>query len=227
MIYVLRQWKDGQVSGLLNHLERNGVAYEVLEAYSLEEYPLLRQGDAVIGLGGPPSVCKMRDPNYECRFLLDEELFIAEAEAAGIPFLGICLSHQLRAVMAGQEVRSGRHVFAMHEVRLTAAGERHWLFDGLPPYPVFYQNHGDYVTGVPRTAELLATSDTCAVEAVAWNDRSVSTQFHPEVLGSQIEGAVARFPKAMAQHGLTLEGLLASIPPDYDAYTARMFDNFL
>jgi GMP synthase-like glutamine amidotransferase len=219
LIFILRQWLHGQVSGLLVHLDRHRLPYRIIEAYQVKQYPYVSKADAVIVLGGPSSVTRPEP------FLVREARFLAEAQRAGIPILAICLGHQLRSRMAHVEVRSGRTVFGVEPIELTAAGRHHWLFKGLPQVPWFYQNHRDHVMGVARSATLLATSATCPVEAVAWDDYSVSTQFHPEILAAEIPHAVARFADKL--QGVTIDDVTARIPAHYDPYVTRLFDNFL
>jgi GMP synthase-like glutamine amidotransferase len=226
LLYVLRQWKEGQIAGIVHHARRQQLPYEIVEAFDVQHWPELKPGDALIGLGGPPSVCNMRQPDYEHTFLLEEELFLAEARRNGIPLLGLCLSHQLLACMEGQPVGTGRQVFGIEPVELTRAGQRHWLFEGMPSRFYMYQNHSDYVLSIASTARLLGCSATCTAEAVAWDDRTVSTQFHPEVLLGQMPMCMARCRQSLAATGLTMEQMLARVPADYESYTERMFDNF-
>jgi len=55
------------------------------------------------------------------------------------------------------------------------------LFEGLGDPPVFWESHFWEVTDVPPGFSLLASTDTCRVQALKHQDRLVySTQFHPE-----------------------------------------------
>lgn len=227
MIYVLRQWKNGSVTGIRWHLERNQVPYQIIEAYESPQYPELKKGDAIIGLGGPPSVCNMHDKDYEHEFILYEAGFLGYAILEGIPFFGICLSHQLRAKMYNNPVETKTLEFGIQEIELNAEGRSHWLFEGLPKRVCFYQHHRDHVLHVNSGAVLLGNSSGCPVEAVAWDDVGVSTQFHPEVLASDIPDALGKYPDSLAAVGLTLDEMMARLPADYMAYVTRLFDNFL
>jgi GMP synthase-like glutamine amidotransferase len=227
VIYVLRQWKNGNITGIKWHLERNKVPYQIIEAYECPQYPELKKGDAVIGLGGPPSVCNMHDKDYEHEFILYEAGFLGYAVLEEIPFFGICLSHQLRAKMYNNPVETKTLEFGIQEVELNQDGRSHWLFEGMPETVRFYQHHRDHVLKVNSGAVLLGNSPNCPVEAVAWDDYGVSTQFHPEVLAADIPDALAKYPQSLEATGMTLDQMMARLPDDYMPYVTRMFDNFL
>ncbi len=227
MIYVLRQWENGSISGPKWHLERNNVPYQIIEAHTSPQYPDLKKGDAIIGLGGPPSVVTLHEPDYEHEFLLYEAGFLGYAALQEIPFLGICLSHQLRAKMESNPVESRTYEFGLQTIELTKEGRAHWLFEGLPPALTVYQHHRDHVTTVNSGAFLLAASANCSVESVAWDDCSASVQCHPEVLISDIPDALTKYPKSLAATGLTVDEMLARLQPNYVELMIRFFDNFL
>lgn len=227
MIYVLRQWEGGSISGPKWHLERNRVPYKIIEAHASPQYPDLKKGDAIIGLGGPPSVCNMHEPDYEHEFVLYEAGFLGYAALMDIPFFGICLSHQMKAKMELNPVEQRTYEFGVQIVTLTDEGRQHWLFEGLPETLSIYQHHRDHVVSISSSAQLLASSPNCLVEAVGWDDVSVSVQFHPEVLLQDIPDALSKYPKSLAATGLTLQQMLDRLQPDYMAYMMRLFDNFL
>lgn len=227
MIYVLRQWKNGSISGPEWHLQRNRVPYQIIEAYECPQYPELKKGDAIIGLGGPPSVCNMHDKDYEHEFIVYEAGFLGYAIVMGVPFFGICLSHQLRAKMFDNPVETKTLEFGLQEVILSKEGRSHWAFEGMPERIHIYQHHRDHVLRVNSGAVLLGSSERCAVEAVGWDDVGFSTQFHPEVLHEHIPDAIRKYPESLASTGLTLDQMMGRLPENYMQYVMRLFDNFL
>jgi GMP synthase (glutamine-hydrolysing) len=226
MLYVLRQWKRGSIKGILWHMERNRLPYEIIEAYDCPQYPELKKGDAIIGLGGPPSVCNMHDKDYEHEFILYEAGFLGYAILEGIPFFGICLSHQLRAKMYNNPVETKTLEFGLQDIVLNKEGRSHWLFDGMPERVVMYQHHRDHVLAVNGGAVKLGDSAQCPIEAVAWDDVGVSTQFHPEVLNEDIPDAIGKYPESLAATGMTLDEMMGRLPDTYMEYVTRLFDNF-
>jgi GMP synthase-like glutamine amidotransferase len=214
----------------VHHLERYRVVYRIIEAWQTEDarvpalLPEVQRGDVIIGLGGPASVCGLSRPTAKTRFLVRQAEFLRIARLADVPVLSICLSHQLQAWMTGETVRRGKPVRGVQPVELTRDGQRHWLYTGMPQGLQVYQNHQDHVLSLPPSAALLAHSETCPVESVAWDDRSVSTQFHPEVLAAEVPGALSRIAAWLS---IPEPILPARVPPQWDTWLGRFFGNFL
>ena len=67
------------------------------------------------------------------------------------------------------------------DVQLTEAGASGVLFDGLPERMPALQWHSAEVKQMPAGASCLATSPDCPVQAMKWETRAYSMQFHVEV----------------------------------------------
>lgn len=95
------------------------------------------------------------------------------------PALGICAGMQLQARAAGGDVgTAARPVRGFRRVDVLDASD---LLFGLAPGFAAFQHHTDEVTTLPSGFRVLATSGSCAVEAMAADDRPWwGTQFHPE-----------------------------------------------
>lgn len=114
--------------------------------------------------------------------------YITDCVSAGTPVLGVCLGAQLIAAATGGYVtvgdpRGGEHGYV--RVRATPAGEADpvlgpALAAGAAGADEAWvpEMHGDAVTELPPTAELLATSDTY-VQAFRVGS-ALGVQFHPE-----------------------------------------------
>lgn len=227
MIYVLRQWKGGNIHGICAHLARHCVAFRVVEAWTATPLPPLRRGDAVLVLGGPPSVCRFLEDDYEVDFLRREAVYLEEARRLEVAVLGICLGHQLLGAMRARRVTSGSLVFGLEEVGVTEHGRGHWLYQGVPRRFRVYQHHRDSVRTVASDETVLADSESCAIESVAWGDKIVSTQFHPEVLAHEMPDVLERYADYLHARGVTVDAEMQKLPSDYETSTQRMFDNFL
>lgn len=210
VIYVVKQWAGSRIGGVQWHLGRHALKYQMIHAWEIPYYPHLEAGDVIIGLGGPPSVVRLDEADYETRFMTFEAGFIGQAILGHVAFFGICLSHQLRAKLSHNPVEERTLEEGFTEVRLNEAGRRHWLFDGVPDVFQVYESHRDQVTEVRHDGVLLASSNSCPIQAIDWGGASVSVQFHPEVA---IDDASR----------LSTDG---AAPPGYADYVSRMFDNF-
>ena len=100
-------------------------------------------------------------------WLVNEKAFIKEAvEGRGLPYLGLCLEHQLLADALGGKVGPSKTPeIGVLDVQLTELGASGVFFDGLPEIFPTLQWHSAEVQQMPAGAECLATSPACAVQA--------------------------------------------------------------
>ncbi len=109
-------------------------------------------------------------------------VWLVEA-ARGRAVLGVCFGHQLLATALGGTVERnplGREA-GTTEIRLTEAGRRDPLFEGLPARLMAQQTHEDHVTRMPSGATLLAGNAHSPVQAFAVGATIRCVQFHPEM----------------------------------------------
>jgi GMP synthase (glutamine-hydrolysing) len=98
----------------------------------------------------------------------------------GIPILGICYGMQLMSQHFGGKVEKASHrEYGKAEITVT---KESLLFKGLPNEQVVWMSHGDHVTIAPEGFDIVATSASCSVAAMANEARRMyAVQFHPEV----------------------------------------------
>lgn len=95
------------------------------------------------------------------------------------PVLGICAGMQMLVRAGGGAV--GASTQATRGFATVDVLDDSDLLAGSAPSLEVFQSHEDEVTALPRGFRVLATSQTCRVEAVAADDRPWwGTQFHPE-----------------------------------------------
>ena len=123
----------------------------------------------IVFSGGPNSVYD------ESAFHVDPAIF-----ELGLPILGICYGMQLMAHTQGGKVESAAtREYGNAEINVTVENA---LFKNLPTDQVVWMSHGDHVTEVPAGFEVIATSPSCHIAAMANAERKFyAVQFHPEV----------------------------------------------
>lgn len=195
-------------------LAADGVAWDVIELDAGDAIPDLDGYAGLWVMGGPMDVWQLD----EHAWLVDELAAIRHAVAElRMPYLGICLGHQLLAAALGGTVGPGIAEVGVMPIELTAAGRDSAYFAGLPPTLTTLQWHGAEVTVPPPDARILARSDACAVQALALSDHAVSAQFHVEATAATVAewGAVPAYAQALDA------ALGAGALPRFEADVAR------
>jgi GMP synthase-like glutamine amidotransferase len=178
-ILVFQHMEAGHPGIFRELLRQDGIAAQTVRLDLGERIPDLCAFDALWVMGGPQDVWE----EAEHPWLADEKAAIREAvRARAMPFLGICLGHQLLADALGGEVGpAAAPEIGVFEVALGAGAADHPLFAGLPERSPFLQWHRAEVRRPPKDAKVLAASPRCAVQAIAVGQRAFGLQCHAEV----------------------------------------------
>ena len=134
-----------------------------------EELAAMRVAGVILS-GGPASVYSAGAPSA------DPKIF-----EGSMPLLGICYGYQLLVKAHGGEVgKAGRREYGRASVRVLGDGG---LFEGVKGENlVCWMSHTDSATRIPRSFEVLASSDVSPYAAVRLSGSSqFGVQFHPEV----------------------------------------------
>ena len=164
---------------LRNFLREDGHSWDAVELDEGQDLPSIDGYDGLWVMGGPMDVWQ-EDAHP---WLKAEKALIQDAvEGRGLPFLGLCLGHQLLAEALGGKVGpSQTPEIGILDVQLTEDGASGVFFDGVPEIFKTLQWHSAEVTQMPAGAQCLATSPACAVQAMKWGPRAYSAQFHVEI----------------------------------------------
>lgn len=187
--------------------------------------------DGLWVLGGPMDVWQ----EAEHPWLKAEKAYIREAvEERGMSYLGLCLGHQLLAEALGGSVGPGEPEIGVCDVQMTEIGASGILLDGLPEIFSTLQWHSAEVKALPVGAQVLATSEPCAVQAMQWGPRAYSLQFHLEVeddtvdVWASIDEYATALEKALGGSGVTiLREACADRMAAFHTMTERVYINWL
>jgi GMP synthase (glutamine-hydrolysing) len=167
-----------QVSQLIARRVREQQVYCELHPFDVsEEFVRQFNPQGIILSGGPNSV-------YEAQQWRAPQVVFE----LGVPVLGICYGMQTMAEQLGGKVESsGKREFGYAEIRARGHSK---LFDGIEDrineeghgLLDVWMSHGDKVTELPAGFKVIASSDSCAIAAMADESRKFyAVQFHPEV----------------------------------------------
>ena len=163
---------DGNVQDLERALTASGATATTIPLDKANSTSLEKFSGIVIS-GGGQLVTEESDAFFDKFDFLD---------SVSCPVLGICLGHQVLALRNGAVASIGTEQSGPEPLKILAP---HPLFKGIASETVFTESHRESVT-LPSNYRLLATSNSCQVEAIAAHDRPFfGVQFHPERSGEQ------------------------------------------
>jgi len=155
------------------------ITWDTVELDAGDSIPSLDGYDALIVMGGPMDV--WQDDRHP--WLIPEKAAIREAVLdRQLPYLGLCLGHQLLAVAAGGDVRTMKKPeVGVFDITKTAAASDDPLFSGLPDVTTALQWHSVEVSRLPGETVVLAQSPQCAIQAMRLGSHAYGVQYHVEI----------------------------------------------
>lgn len=113
-------------------------------------------------------------------FIAPLEQFIRRAFADRVPVAGICFGHQIMAQALGGKVEKYAAGWSVGPTEYDFGNER----------LVLNAWHQDQVVTPPPGAQVIATTPFCAYAGLAYDDRGISVQPHPEFENRFIAGLI-------------------------------------
>lgn len=172
-----------QYTQLIARRVREIGVYSEVRAFDISEEEIREyRPNGIILAGGPESVTELASPRApQCVFEM------------GLPVLGICYGMQTMAEQLGGKVEgSQKQEFGYAQVRIDADNallkdiKDHVDHDTGGALLDVWMSHGDKVAQVPETFTVTASTPSCPIAAMAWEDKQFyGVQFHPEVTHTQ------------------------------------------
>ena len=206
-----------------------GIEFFEIDLHAGDEIPDTSTFDGLWVMGGTMNVWEVD----EYPWLIAEKEAVAYAVVdLGLPYLGVCLGHQLLAEVLGGTISPATNPeTGVYDVSPTRAGVGHALLQGVPRPARWVNVHGAEITEPPPGAVVLASSEACAVQVMQYGERAYSCQFHPEVCGHTVEGWM-QIPGIPAQMELLpggrrrFEETIDGVMTDHNAAALRLFENW-
>ncbi len=162
------------------------ISFHEVDLHAGEQIPELKNYHGLWVMGGSMNVWE----EDEYPWLVDEKKAIREAvKNLKMPFLGICLGHQLVAeALGGKAEKTENHEIGLFEIKPTKEGQNHPFLKNFETSDRWVNVHLVEVTRVPEGAIILASSDRCLNHVMQISKNAFSCQFHPEVCSHTLEG---------------------------------------
>jgi len=161
----------GQYNQLIARRVREANVYCELLPYDLPIEEIKKMNPkGIIFTGGPSVVYEENAP------MVDPEIF-----NLGIPILGICYGAQLMGHLLGAKVaKAEQREYGKTDIDLDTNSP---LFKNIEKSTTCWMSHTYYVSTAPEGFEIIGSTKTCPVGAMANDDKKLyGVQFHPEVV---------------------------------------------
>jgi len=157
----------------------DNIATTAVELDEGDEIPDLSGFDALVVMGGPMDVWQ----EDEHPWLIQEKAAIRHAVVdLQMPYLGLCLGHQLLAEVLGGTVGPAKQPeIGIMTVELNEAGLNSPFLKRLNKTQKCLQWHSAEVISAPDCAQVLASSPACKVQALSYGAHAFSMQYHVEL----------------------------------------------
>ena len=209
-------------------LKEKGITMDVRDLQRGDATPSLENYAAVLVMGGYQSA------NDDTEAMHRELALVRSAIDQGIPYFGVCLGLQVGVKAMGgtivknpvREIGAKDPEGAAFTVKMTDAGKRDSLLQGVDdPLPMFHL-HGETVTLTPQMT-LLGTGTWCPHQIVRIADHAYGIQGHLEVTKQALELWCTKDDWLRAMETADLKRDWQEFSVSYRKNCERIFHNFL
>lgn len=213
-------------------LQADGIAWDTVELDEGEAIPPLDRYDALWVMGGPMDVWEEDQHPW---LIAEKQAIRTAVRDLKMPYLGLCLGHQLLAAALGGTVgKMARPEVGILDIDLTNAGRSDPIFAGLPRRLAALQWHGAEVQRPPTDAVVLAQSPLCPIQGMRIGKQAYGLQCHIELLEQTVQDWSAVPAYACALDAALGDGAMARLDiaakqqmPVFNRTARAIYDNFM
>ncbi|MEJ5362726.1 MAG: type 1 glutamine amidotransferase [Spirochaetota bacterium] len=189
--------------------------------YQHSYFPEIDSVEMLVIMGGPMSVNDER----EYPWLVSEKRFVEKVINKSKPVLGICLGAQLIADVLGARVYKN-HTKEIGWLEVHSVPSENSFAKLLPDTFMAFHWHGE-TFDIPADATHIASTDVCANQAFAINNRIVGLQFHLEITAQGVYDLVENCKDELKENGCiqSKDEIIAGIR--YCRHTHAIMDSLL
>ena len=165
---------------------KQGINFIEIDLHAGDEIPDLSEFDGLWVMGGSMNVWE----EVKYPWLIEEKQAIRHAvKDLNMPFLGICLGHQLVAeTLGGRAEKTDNYEIGLIAIEPTEEGLNHPLLKNFSKLDKWVNVHLVEVVEASEGAVILATSSNCKNHVMQLGEFAYSCQFHPEVCDHTLDG---------------------------------------
>lgn len=196
-----------------------------------ESIPDLKDFDALWVMGGPMDV--WQEDKYP--WLIEEKAAIRKAvNELKLPYVGICLGHQLLADALGGEVGPADNTeVGIMQIHKTNAGKQSPFLKNMSDTMNCLQWHGAEVKTAPAGMDVLVSSDQCGIQSLSMGTQVFTTQYHQEIIDTTVSdwSEIAAYKKALERalgdNGAdTLEQAAKEYMQEFNNTARQLYENW-